>query len=71
MIGHHFGVAGSTEVSGGVFVVLLVAILVVVGLQLWALIDAARRGRWLWFVAIWATSPIGAIVWLTYARRRD
>jgi hypothetical protein len=60
----------TVTVSDGGLIAITVAVVVIFGLQLWALVETASGRRWGWLAAIWLTFPIGTAAWLTYGRRR-
>jgi hypothetical protein len=57
-------------VPNGVFIAITVVAALAFGVQIWALIETARRRRWWWLGAIWVLFPIGTLAWLTYGRWR-
>jgi hypothetical protein len=59
---------GGVEVSGPVFVLIIVGVVAYTGSLLAALVGAIRRGQWGWVVAFFLLSPVAQIVWFFRAR---
>jgi len=58
------------QVSGPIFLLLLVGSLVYLALLWWAIVEAGRRERWGWAVGIFVLGPVGLIAWILRGRRQ-
>lgn len=61
----------SVSISGPELLALSIAVIVLLAVQIWALIEVIHRRRWGWLIAIWAGFPIGTLAWLFYGRQRN